>query len=80
MRNGVAACSRSHGSHRSCLVKSEYGLQVYPEEKAEADCAQQQPDPTHHVGDERQEINTVRTGSAVAVIGTIFEAGHAPPP
>jgi hypothetical protein len=59
---------------------SEHCLQVVPEEKAEANCAQQQPDPTHYVGDERQEFDIARTGSAMAVIGTIFGAGHPPPP
>jgi len=51
-----------------------------PKEKEEADCADKQPDPTHHVSDERQKFDVVRTLRAVAVTGTIFEAGHEPPP
>jgi len=49
-------------------------------EKEEADCADKQPDPTHHVSDERQKFDVVRTLRAIAATGRIFEAGHEPPP
>jgi hypothetical protein len=58
----------------------EHSRQALPKEKKAAECADKQPDPTHHVGDERQEFNVVPTLRAVAVTCTIFEAGHEPPP
>ena len=50
----------------------EHSRQALPNEKEEADCADKQPDPTHHVSDERQKFDAVRTLRAVAVTGTIF--------
>jgi hypothetical protein len=58
----------------------KHSCQALPEEKEEADCADKQPDPTHHVSDERQKFDGARTLEAVAVTDTIFEAGHEPPP
>ena len=59
----------------------EHSRQALPEEEEEeAGCADKQPDPTHHASGERQKFDVVRTLRAVAVIGTIFEAGHEPPP
>jgi len=53
--------------------------QALSKEKEEADCADKQPDPTHHVSDERQKFDVVRTLRAIAATGRIFEAGHEPP-
>ena len=72
--------SRTSGRHRSCLVMPEHSRQALPKEKEEADCADKQPDPTRHVSDERQKFDVVPTLRAVAVTGTIFEAGDEPPP
>jgi hypothetical protein len=72
--------SRPKGRHRRRLVMPEHSRQALPKEKEEADCADKQPDPTHYVSDERHKFNVVRTLRAVAVTGTIFEAGHEPPP
>jgi len=56
----------------------EHSRQALPKEKEEADCADKQPDPNHHVSDERQKFDVLRTLRAVAVTGTIFEACHEP--
>ncbi len=56
----------------------EHSRQALPKEKEEADCADKQPDPTHQVSDEKNDV--VRTLRAVAVTGTISEVGHEPPP
>ena len=39
----------------------EHSRQALPKEKEEAGCADKQPDPTHHVSDERQKFDIVRT-------------------
>jgi hypothetical protein len=57
----------------------QHSRQVLPKKKEEADCADKQPDPTHYVSDKSQEFDAARTLRAVAVTGTIFEAGHEPP-
>jgi hypothetical protein len=54
----------------------EHNRQALAEEKEEADCADEQPDPTDHISDKRQKFDVVRTLRAVAVTGAIFEAGH----
>lgn len=59
---------------------AEHSRHALPKEKEDADCADKQADPTHHVSDERQKFDVVRTLRAVAATGTIFDAGHQPLP
>ena len=50
---GRRSRSRTRGSHRGCFVMPEHSRQALPKEKEEAGCADNQPDPTHLVSDER---------------------------
>ena len=54
----------------------EHSRQALPEEKEEAGCADNQPEPTDYVSDERQKFNVARMLRGVAVSPAIFEAGH----
>ena len=40
----------------------EHSRQALPEEKEEAGCADNQPEPTDYVSDERQKFNVARMG------------------